>query len=277
MLRTMTRTVYTGFHVIEERIKRAASAGQKPSAADVLYAVPAGPRVKKILQAAREHGIPCREAPLAELDSLAKHLPFAAKDHRGVILVVETDSERPAESCPEAGLDSFIAASPPDALQTVLILDSITDPHNIGAIIRSAHQFGASLVIVPKNNTLKDIRENQVVARASAGTIARTPVAVTANLTRAAENLKDAGFWIYAADASGSPARQTQFAPKTALVLGSEGSGISRLLAEHCDARVSIPVCGTIDSLNVSVAAGILLYEAFMQRLCQSTASGLAS
>jgi 23S rRNA (guanosine2251-2'-O)-methyltransferase len=263
MLRTMT--VYTGFHAIEEHIRRIAHNGnaETPSVC-IHYAKPAGPRVKKILEAAREQDIPCREVPFSELDSLTEHLPFAAKDHRGIALVVETDA--PADRrLPTADLDSFIAASPPDARRLVLILDSITDPHNIGAIIRSAHQFGASLVVMPKNNTLKDIHENPVVARASAGAVEWVPVAVAANLTRAAENLKDAGYWLYAADSSGEPVGKTRFAPKTAIVLGSEGSGVSRLLAEHCDMRVSIPTCGKIDSLNVSVAAGILLYEAFRQ------------
>jgi 23S rRNA (guanosine2251-2'-O)-methyltransferase len=261
MLRTMTRAVYTGFHAIEERARRIARE-RGAFSPEILYARPAGPRVKKILEAASVQKIPCREVSPAELDSLTEHLPFAAKDHRGIVLVVQTDT--PAASS-ATDVESFIASTPPDARRLVLLLDSITDPHNIGAIIRSAHQFGASLVVVPKHNTLKDIHENPVVSRASAGTVAWMPVAVAANLTRAAESLKNAGFWIYAADASGDPVGAVRFAPRCALVLGSEGSGVSRLLAEHCDARVSIPSCGRIDSLNVSVAAGILLYEAFKQ------------
>jgi 23S rRNA (guanosine2251-2'-O)-methyltransferase len=271
------RCIYTGFHAIEEKIKRNAQRtpqrvahnehfGKQDDAASirVVYAPPEGPRVKKILELAKQTGVHCQKITKEELDSLTAHLYDSAKDHRGIALVDEEDSP---QSEYDLGVKEFLARRPPESRELTLILDSITDPHNIGAILRSACQFGCGLVVVPKHNALKDIRANETAARASAGAVSWTPLAVVPNLVRAAQQLKKAGFWIYGADA-GSGAEtlfQTQFAPRTAIVLGSEGQGISRLLAKECDALVSIPMSGKLGSLNVSVAAGIMLYEVFRQ------------
>ena len=143
----------------------------------------------------------------------------------------------------------------------VVILDSITDPHNVGAILRSCDQFGAALVVIPEHNSASDIATNEVIGRTSAGASAWVPVAIVNNLVRAAEQLKKAGFWIYGADAGGQNCRTIDFPAKSVLIMGSEGTGIAALLEKQCDTIVSIPTCGKIDSLNVSVAAGVLLYE----------------
>lgn len=148
---------------------------------------------------------------------------------------------------------------------TVLILDSITDPHNVGAILRSCDQFGVSLVIMPQRRGVSNVDGNDIIARTSAGASNWVPVTVVPNLVRAAHQLKAAGFWLYAADAGGETVQRISFAPKSAIIMGSEGSGISRLLKNQCDSVVSIPTCGKIDSLNVSVAAGVLLYEVYRQ------------
>ena len=148
-----------------------------------------------------------------------------------------------------------------------MILDSITDPHNVGAILRSCDQFGTNLVVIPSHRSQSDFSENETIARSSAGAAAYVPVSVVTNLVRATQKLKDAGFWIYGADAGGESVQSLKFPKKTAIVMGSEGSGISKLLEDQCDSIVSIPTCGKIDSLNVSVAAGVLLYERFRQRL----------
>ena len=152
-------------------------------------------------------------------------------------------------------------------LITVVILDSVTDPHNVGAIIRSADQFGASLVLLPERNSANKVNDNDVILRTSAGAAAWVPVSVVPNLVRCVEKLKDNGFWVYGADAGGTSVQEGKFAEKTVLIMGSEGSGISRLLKEQCDSIVSIPTCGKIDSLNVSVATGVLLYEIYRQGL----------
>ena len=132
-----------------------------------------------------------------------------------------------------------------------------------GAIIRSCDQFGADLVIMPEHKAASKIEENDVIARTSAGSSAWVPVAVVNNLVRAVEQLKQAGFWVYGADAGGEACGKVDFAAKSVIVMGSEGTGIARLLEEQCDTIVSIPTCGKIDSLNVSVAAGVLLFERY--------------
>ncbi|MCM1322414.1 MAG: 23S rRNA (guanosine(2251)-2'-O)-methyltransferase RlmB [Bacteroides sp.] len=247
----------TGFHAIEERIK--ASLPEERSGMTVLFANP-GPRVKKICASAAERGIPCRAVPLAELDAAAASLPETARDHRGIILQLAADN-----AARTAALDAFIAnhaEASAESRSLVVVLDSVTDPHNIGAVIRSCDQFGVDLLVLPSRHSAKD---GEVVARASAGASAWVPIAVVPNLVRAAEQLKAAGYWIYGADASGTAAEDVPFAARTVLIMGSEGRGIGRLLRQHCDAMVSIPTCGRLDSLNVSVAAGILLYETVRQ------------
>jgi 23S rRNA (guanosine2251-2'-O)-methyltransferase len=144
-----------------------------------------------------------------------------------------------------------------------VILDEITDPHNYGAILRSCDQFGADLVVTRNRRIAKHA---EIVSKTSAGADSWVPVAETANLSRAVESLKGAGFWIYGADMAGDAVWSKDLRGRTAVILGGEGTGLSRLLREQCDAMVSIPVQGRVDSLNVSVAAGVLLYEISRQR-----------
>lgn len=139
-----------------------------------------------------------------------------------------------------------------------MILDGITDPHNLGAILRSADQFGADLVLIPERRA---VQANETVVKVSSGAAQYVPVAVVTNLTREIKTLKDNGFWIYGADMNGDSSYSEKFASRTCIVMGSEGDGISTLVRRNCDYIVSIPMQGHIDSLNVSVAAGILMYE----------------
>lgn len=244
------RTV-TGFHAIEEEL-RAIEAGADKKGLKILYAKP-GPRVKKILETAKALGIPGETTDTDKLDALVKALPPTARDHRGIVLRMEF-----AEEDAPLRLDDCVKELALKENALVLILDSITDPHNVGAIIRSADQFGVDLVILPEHRGATDF---EVISRTSAGASSWVKTVLATNLVRAAEQLKDAGFWLYGADAGGSSASGTSFAAKTVLVMGSEGSGIARLLREKCDSIVSIPTRGKLDSLNVSVAAGVLLYE----------------
>ena len=139
----------------------------------------------------------------------------------------------------------------------VVVLDSITDPHNVGAIIRSADQFGSDLVIIP---THRSSTESEIIARASSGAASWVPLMFVSNLTNAIQVLKDNGYWIYGADAGGENLQGFVPSDKIAIIMGSEGSGMSRIVRQNCDKILSIPTCGKLDSLNVSVAAGILLY-----------------
>lgn len=252
---------YTGFHAVEERLRRYGAEKKHSSQLHILYSK-AGPRVKKILSLAKEYGVSCEQVDDKALDEQVLSLPPEARDHRGIVLIAEGKDEKEGRT---VQLEQWLSACPDEA--TVIILDGVTDPHNVGAVLRSCDQLGASLLITGERRSASNIQDNEVIARASAGASAYVPVAVVTNLARAADQLKDAGFWMYGADMGGTPIQQVSFAAKTCIVMGSEGSGISRLLEESCDQIVSVPTCGRIDSLNVSVAAGIILYERRRQAL----------
>ena len=265
----MAQNIYTGFHAVEEKVRRYAdevNAKKSHAGTMIIYYSKPGPRIKKILSLAKEAGITSTETDDEALKQMVLPLPVEARDHRGIVLIAEEKQEK-AKNLVQ--LDQWLSACPETA--TVVMLDSVTDPHNVGAILRSCDQFGASLLILPERRGASDVQDNEVIARTSAGASAYIPTAVVTNLVRAAEMLKQSGFWIYGADADGSPLQDTVFDKKTCIVMGSEGSGISRLLSKNCDSVVSIPTCGKIDSLNVSVAAGVLLYERHRQVLANTT------
>ena len=144
-----------------------------------------------------------------------------------------------------------------------MLLDGIEDPYNLGAIIRTANQAGAHGVIIPKNRACG---LTPTVARTSAGALAYTPVARVTNLVRTMEDLKKEGLWFACADMEGEEMYRTNLSGPMGLVIGSEGNGVSRLVKEACDYKAAIPMAGDIDSLNASVAAGILMYEIVRQR-----------
>ena len=140
-----------------------------------------------------------------------------------------------------------------------MLLDGVEDPHNLGAIIRTAHAAGAGAVIIPERRaaTLTD-----VVGKAAAGALEHLPVVKVTNINRTLEELKGRGFWIYGLDERGAESYdRVEFATPTALVFGGEGKGLHEQVRKHCDAVVRIPMAGQISSLNVSVAAGVVLFE----------------
>ena len=253
--------IYTGFHSVEEKIR--SSQNKKETGLKILYAKP-GPRVKKIVSQAKTQGIPCSETTEKELNSLVSNLSETAKEHRGIVLISENEKQ---VSENKVDFDQFLKSIENKDSSIVVILDSITDPHNVGAIIRSCDQFGVDLVVLPER---RGASESEIIGRSSAGASAWVQTSVVSNLVRTVEKLKEAGFWIYGADAGGETAGQTSLQGKIALVMGSEGSGISRLLEEKCDKIISIPTCGKLDSLNVSVACGVLLYEIKRQSMQQN-------
>ena len=146
----------------------------------------------------------------------------------------------------------------------IIVLDDIEDPHNLGAIIRTANQAGAHGVIIPKRHA---VGLTATVARTSAGAINYTPVAKVTNISRTIEALKEKGVWFACANMSGELMYNCNLTGAIGLVIGSEGSGVSRLVKEKCDFVVKIPMFGQIDSLNASVAAGVLSYEIVRQRM----------
>jgi len=224
----------------------------------ILYAKQ-GPRVKKILAQAEKLSVTIERRTDAELDKLTASLPEYLQNHRGIILI----DERPQEQAPKLSADALLAALASREKAFVVVLDSITDPHNTGAIIRSADQFAVDAVVLPERRSAGDF---QTVSKISAGAAAWVPLLYTANLVRTVEELKRNGFWVFGADAQGEPLPHTKFPDKTILIMGSEGSGISRLLKASCDSFTAIPTAGKLDSLNVSVAAGILMYEVRRQQ-----------
>lgn len=253
--------IYTGFHSVEEKVR--SSQNKKETGLKILYAKP-GPRVKKIISQAKTQGIPCSETTEKELNSLVSNLSETAKEHRGIVLISENEKQISEN---KVDFDQFLKSIENKDSSIVVILDSITDPHNVGAIIRSCDQFGVDLVVLPER---RGASESEIIGRSSAGASAWVQTSVVSNLVRTVEKLKEAGFWIYGADAGGETAGQTSLQGKIVLVMGSEGSGISRLLEEKCDKIISIPTCGKLDSLNVSVACGVLLYEIKRQSMQQN-------
>jgi 23S rRNA (guanosine2251-2'-O)-methyltransferase len=139
----------------------------------------------------------------------------------------------------------------------LLVLDGVTDPHNLGACLRSADAFGAHAVVVPKDRA---VGVNATVAKAASGAADTIPVIIVTNLARALRDLKEAGVWIVGADAGGESLFEADVTGPIAWVLGAEGEGLRRLTREHCDRIVGIPLAGSVESLNVSVAAGICLF-----------------
>ena len=160
--------------------------------------------------------------------------------------------------------DIFELAQKKGEAPFVIILDNIEDPHNLGAVIRTANLAGAHGVIIPKNRA---VGLTSTVARTSAGAINYTPVVRVTNIVRTIEELKKQGMWFVCADMDGTLMYDLDLKGSIGLVIGNEGEGVSRLVKENCDMIAAIPMKGDIDSLNASVAAGVLAYEIVRQRL----------
>jgi 23S rRNA (guanosine2251-2'-O)-methyltransferase len=200
----------------------------------------------EVAEAAAASGVSVKRVPRARIEDLAR-----GGAHQGVAARVGP--------YPYSDLDEILAA--PDPL--ILILDGVTDPRNLGAALRAADGAGASGVVIPKDRA---VGVTAAAVKASAGASEHVPVARETNLRRAIDRMKAAGVWVYAAEVGGTAYTGLDLAGPVALVFGSEGRGVRRLVREGCDGAVSIPMLGTVGSLNVSVAAAVLLYEARRQR-----------
>ncbi len=207
--------------------------------------------LSRIVAMARDRGIVIIEAEKQKLDSMSE-----TGVHQGVIAFAACHAY--------VSVDDILAG----ALQKghaplIVVCDKITDPHNLGSVIRSADCFGADGVIIPKRNS---VGLTATVAKASAGAVEYMPVAKVTNIAQTLDLLKKKGLWIAGADMDGQSLRDADLSGPLAIVIGNEGEGIGRLVREKCDFIVSIPMCGNVDSLNASVAGGILLYEASKRR-----------
>lgn len=211
-----------------------------------------GSQISKLIAAARERGVPFKSVSPEKIDEIAK-----TDSNQGVVAVCSEVSYASVESILATAEEK---GEPP----FVIIADEITDPHNLGAIIRTANAVGAHGVIIPKN---RSAGVNSVVFKTSAGAAAHTPVARVNNLTQTMEALKKQGLWITGADMAGEQEMcDADLKGPLAIVIGSEGKGIMKKVKEHCDFLVRIPMVGEINSLNASVAAAVLMYEALRQR-----------
>ena len=208
--------------------------------------------VLTIVREAKKQGTLIQFVKKERLDSMSE-----TKAHQGVIARAAAYSyaevEDILENARKKGEDPFI-----------VVLDEIEDPHNFGSILRTANQAGAHGVIIPKH---RSVGITATVAKTSAGAVNYVPVAKVSNLTQTIEELKSRGIWFACADMNGDPMYQMNLKGPIALVIGNEGKGVSRLVKEHCDLTVSIPMKGDIDSLNASVAFAVLAYEIVRQRI----------
>ena len=210
-----------------------------------------GGPVGRIVSLCREKGVTIKDVSPAKLDALC-----AGLNHQGVAAIAAAHEYLTVE-------DILKRAEKKKEPPFIIIADEINDPHNLGAIIRTAEAAGAHGIIIPKRGA---VGLTAAVGKASCGALEYMPVARVSNLVSTVEELKKMNIWIYGAEMSGQPYYQTDFSGACALVIGSEGFGISRLLREKCDFLVSLPMRGKIESLNASVAAGILMYEIVRRR-----------
>lgn len=241
-------TKITGIHAIEEALKNAAGGS-------TLYLLRGDKRNAALEFKAQANGkTAVKKVSEVELNRLA-----GTEDHRGAVLDIGAkNSQSQGGRIREVSILDFCKGLKDGESALVLALDEITDPHNLGAILRSADQFSAALIIVPERRSAS---ANETVIRISSGAAQYVTMSTVTNLARELDVLKDYGFWIYGADMNGESSYETKFSKRTVIVMGSEGSGMRSLVRTKCDHMLSIPMSGHIDSLNVSVAAGILMYE----------------
>ncbi|MBT9135715.1 MAG: putative TrmH family tRNA/rRNA methyltransferase [Firmicutes bacterium] len=206
--------------------------------------------VRQIIELAKNKGAVVVEAEKALLDKMSEGRP-----HQGVIARLAIEEY--------ADFDSLVEKAKASEHPLLIILDHLEDPHNFGAILRTALAAGAQGVIIPKR---RSVALTPAVAKASAGATAHLPVARVANLAQHVELLKEQGFWVVGAEESGKVIYETKQRGPLAVIFGNEGEGLSRLLKERCDELVSVPMLGPVSSLNVAVSCGVVLFEMVRQR-----------
>jgi 23S rRNA (guanosine2251-2'-O)-methyltransferase len=200
-----------------------------------------GQRLQEIVDLARQKGIAVRFEPREALNRLTNEAA-----HQGVVAI---GAAKPYHDLDEVPADS----------QLVVLLDGVEDPHNLGAIIRTAHAAGASAIVIPERRA---VGLTETVAKASAGAVEYLPIVRVANIRQALEKLKAQGFWIYGLDERGETAYDAiEYSKPTAFVLGGEGKGLHEHTKKDCDFLINIPMAGAVSSLNVSVAAGVVLFH----------------
>ena len=235
-----------GFHAVTARLRA------HPESVQAIYVAAArrDGRLRDLIERAKAAGVAVHAVDDARLEAFAGH-----GSHQGVVALVS------------GGLAARTLAELLEGLAEpalLLVLDGVTDPHNLGACLRSADAFGAHGVIVPKDRA---VGVNATVAKAAAGAADTIPVVTVTNLARSLRELKEHGVWILGADENGAESLfDADLSGPLAWVLGAEGEGLRRLTREHCDRLVRIPLQGSVESLNVSVAAGVCLFATRQRR-----------
>jgi 23S rRNA (guanosine2251-2'-O)-methyltransferase len=228
--------ILAGIHPVEEALK----AG-RPLDRVLVAKGAGGTRLQTIIDLARKQRVPLRFEPREALDRLS-----SGAVHQGVVALGAARKYAELEDIPESA-------------ELLIVLDGIEDPHNLGAIVRTADAVGADAVLIPERRAAG---LTETVAKASAGAIEYVRVVRLGNVAQAIEKLKRRGFWIYGLDErAGETYDRVEFASPAAIVIGAEGKGLHQHVREHCDQLVRIPMAGRIASLNVSVAAGVVLFE----------------
>jgi len=230
--------ITVGVHPVREALR-----ARKPLDKVLISKGSAGPRIQEIVELCRDNSVPVRFEPRESLDRVSKNIP-----HQGVIAF--------------GAVHTFVElADVSSSAELLVILDGVEDPHNLGAIIRTAHAAGAAAIVIPERRSAP---LTETVERAAAGALAYLPVARITNVTQTLEKLKhqQPPFWIYGIDERGDQLyNEVQYATPTAIVMGGEGKGLHEGVKKHCDVLVRIPMAGQVASLNVSVATGIVLFD----------------
>jgi 23S rRNA (guanosine2251-2'-O)-methyltransferase len=236
--------VICGFHAVEESLRSGARGSLLISRSDS--------RVESLKDLARQRAVAVRLASAKELSRICGH-----ERHQGVVLLSETTGISVKKNLQDT-LSAIEGSSP-----LILLLDELNDPHNLGAILRSADQLAVDLVVI---TVRRSVSETPAVIRASAGASRYVPLIAVPNLVQAMETCKRCRYWIYGADTEGESLAAQHLNGPVAVVMGGEHRGLRRLVKASCDFLVRIPARGRVDSFNVSVAAGILLYEVRRQQ-----------
>jgi len=241
----------TGIHAVREAL-----AARRPVQSVLIARGRHGDRLEEIVRLARRNGVPLRFEERPQIDRAA-----GTRDHQGVIALIAAQTS--------VSLEELLAEDHSSAASGLLVLlDGVEDPQNLGAIIRTSLAAGAGGVVIPERRA---VGLTEAAVRASAGAAAHLRVARVTNLVRAMEEIKQAGYWLVGLDERAEK-RHTDIdlSLRVALVLGGEGKGLHQLVRDRCDFVVSIPTTGPVRSLNVSVAAGVVLFEVVRQRAAKS-------
>jgi 23S rRNA (guanosine2251-2'-O)-methyltransferase len=233
--------ILAGIHPVAEALR-----AQRPLERVLVARGAGGPRLQEIINLARENSVPLRFEPRPALDRLA-----GSAAHQGVVALGAAQKYSSLEDVSQGA-------------RMLVFLDGVEDPHNLGAIVRTAHAAGADAIVIPERRAAG---LTEVVAKAAAGALEHLPIVRVGNLNRALDEIKDRGFSVYGVDERGTlDYDRVQYGSPAALVLGGEGKGVHEMARKRCDAIVRIPVAGKISSLNVSVAAGIVLFDWMRRR-----------